>query len=332
MINILKKQWFVVLIALIFIGFSIFCVYDTNKGKLPGKSVDNKDLIAGMKDDMNITADELYENLSKTYGKSMLFMKFQAAVINKSVETTSELEETAETYESNIKQSAESQASSSGSDADTLIGQQIAQYGFNSDELYDYCLTIAKMEKMQNDYIEEHLDELFTPIYKEKKSRTVSHILIKMEDANNPTEEEMQKVKDVENALKNGDSFEDVAKKYSDDGSASDGGYLGYMDSDTSYVDSFKNAAFKLKAGEVSDWVKESNDSYNGWHLIRVENDEKEEIEKEEKAKDSLYQAIANNTENLSNTYLWEAAKKLDIEYANDDVKKQIMDILDVEE
>ncbi len=47
--------------------------------------------------------------------------------------------------------------------------------------------------------------------------------------------------------------------KMSDDGSASDGGYLGYMDSDTSYVDSFKNAAFKLKAGETSNWVKDND-------------------------------------------------------------------------
>ena len=104
------------------------------------------------------------------------------------------------------------------------------------------------------------------------------------------------------------------------------------MDSDTSYVDSFKNAAFKLKAGETSDWVKESNDNYNGWHLIRVEETDKAKLEKDKKAKESLYKAIANGTQNLSNTYLWEAAKKLDIKYANDDVKKQIMDILDVKE
>ncbi len=143
---------------------------------------------------------------------------------------------------------------------------------------------------------------------------------------------ELEKVQKVEDALKKGDSFADVAKKYSDDGSASDGGYLGYMDSDTSYVDSFKNAAFKLKAKETSDWVKESNDSYNGWHLIKVEETDKAKLEKDKKAKDSLYKAIANGTENLSNTYLWEAAKKLDIKYANDDVKKQIMDILDVKE
>ena len=332
MIKILKKQWFVVLIALIFIGFAIFSVYDTNKGKLPGKSVDGKDVVAGLKGDVNITADELYKNLSKTYGKSMLFMKFQAEVINSSIKTTDELKKTAEEYESNIKQSAESQAASSGSDANALIAQNIAQYGFTSDQLYEYCMTVAKMEKMQNDYISKHLDELFTPIYKEKKSRTVSHILIKMEDANKPTKKELEKIQKVEDALKKGDSFADVAKKYSDDGSASDGGYLGYMDSDTSYVDSFKNAAFKLKAGETSDWVKESNDNYNGWHLIKVEETDKAKLEKDKKAKDSLYKAIASGTENLSNTYLWEAAKKLDIKYANDDVKKQIMDILDVTE
>ena len=69
MIKILKKQWFVVLIALIFIGFAIFSVYDTNKGKLPGKSVDGKDVVAGLKGDVNITADELYKNLVKRMEK-----------------------------------------------------------------------------------------------------------------------------------------------------------------------------------------------------------------------------------------------------------------------
>ena len=77
-------------------------------------------------------------------------MKFQAEVINSSIKTTDELKKTAEEYESNIKQSAESQAASSGSDANALIAQNIAQYGFTSDQLYEYCMTVAKMEKMQN--------------------------------------------------------------------------------------------------------------------------------------------------------------------------------------
>ena len=135
MIKILKKQWFVVLIAIIFIGFAVFCVYDTNKDKLPGKSVDGQDIVAGLKDNENITADELYESLNKTYGKNMLFMKFQTAVINQSVETTDELKEEAETYETNFTAYMESQASSYGTDVNTLITQQIAQYGYEEDEL-----------------------------------------------------------------------------------------------------------------------------------------------------------------------------------------------------
>lgn len=56
-------------------------VYDTNKGKLPGKSVDVDIGLPGLKGDVNITADELYKNLIKRMEKGMLFMKFQAEVI-----------------------------------------------------------------------------------------------------------------------------------------------------------------------------------------------------------------------------------------------------------
>ena len=32
MAKILKQNWFVVLVAIVLVGFSIFSVYDTNKG------------------------------------------------------------------------------------------------------------------------------------------------------------------------------------------------------------------------------------------------------------------------------------------------------------
>lgn len=333
MIEILKKQWFVVLIALIFICFAIYSAYDSNKGKLPGKSVDGKDVVASLKGNTYITGDDLYKNLESTSGKSMLYMRFQAEIIDKAVKTTDALKKTADSYEKNIQANAESQAASSGMDAKTMISQEVAKYGFQYDELNDYCMTVAKMETMQNDYIAKHLDELFSPMYKTKKSRTVSHILIKMADANKPTDAEKKKVKEVEDALKKGTSFADVAKKYSDDtASKENGGYLGYMDTDTQYVQSFKDAAFKLKKGEVSPWVKESNANYNGWHMIKVEETDKNAIEKDEKAKKSLYTAIAQANPSITNKYLLEASKKLDIKYANDDVKKQMMDILDAKQ
>lgn len=333
MIEILKKQWFVVLIAVIFIGFAIFAAYDTNKGKLPGKSVGGKDVVASLKDGVNITADDLYKQMENTSARGLLYMQFQADVINKGVKTTDELKKTAQAYESNIRQSAESQASSAGTDAKTLITQEIARYGFTYEQLGDYAMTVAKMEKLRDEYISKNFDALFTPMYEKKSPRIVSHILIKMADAQKPTEEEMKKVKEVEEALKKGDKFEDVAKKYSDDtASKAEGGYLGYMDSDTQFVQSFKDAAVKLKKGEVSPWVKESNQNYNGWHMIKVDETDKTEIGKNEKVKTSLYTAIANANPDITNKFLWETAKTLNIKYANDDIKKQIMDIMNVKE
>jgi peptidyl-prolyl cis-trans isomerase SurA len=66
--------------------------------------------------------------------------------------------------------------------------------------------------------------------------------------------------------LRNGASFEDLAKKYSDDpGSASKGGDLGYFER-RQMVIPFDEAAFKLKVGEISDLVQTNY----GYHIIKV--------------------------------------------------------------
>ena len=69
MIDTLKKQWFVVLIALIFIGFTVFIIYDTNKGKLPGKSENGKDVIATI-NGKSISADDLYDSHRFLYAQA----------------------------------------------------------------------------------------------------------------------------------------------------------------------------------------------------------------------------------------------------------------------
>lgn len=324
MIETLKKQWFVVLIALIFIGFTVFIIYDTNKGKLPGKSDDGKDVVATI-NGTNIHADDLYDSMySANGGSTLLYLRFQAAVIDESIKSTDEIKETADKMKQYLNSNAESQASSSGTTAEAYIKTELAKYGFEADELDYFCTVQAKMSKMQETYISKHLDELFTPMFEKNNGRTVSHILIKMEDAKNPTDAEKKKIKEVEDALKKGTSFADVAKKYSDDGSKENGGYLGYMDATTNYVDSFKNQALKMKKGEVSGWVKESNDNYNGWHMIKVEETDKDAIMKSKKAKSSVYSAIEAANTDLSSKYISEAIKKLDIKYGSDDIKKDI--------
>lgn len=328
MAKILKQNWFVVLVAIVLVGFSIFSVYDTNKGKLPGKSESGKDVIASI-DDVNITADDVYEKLYDAGGESLLTLKFQAAVVDEAVDMTDELEESAENIKAYLESTAQSYASSYGMSVEDYMANTLSQYGYAADEIDLFARVQAKMTHLQNEYVESHLDELFTPMHKENNGRTVSHILVKMADAKNPTDAEMATVKAIEKDLETM-KFEEVAKKYADKGdtsSAQNGGYLGYMDKTTGYVKSFLDTALSLKAGERSEWVKESNSSYNGWHMIVVHETDKDKILNDEKAKDSVYSAIATANPDLTTKFIKEAADKLDIKYGNEEVEKHVADI-----
>jgi parvulin-like peptidyl-prolyl isomerase len=64
-----------------------------------------------------------------------------------------------------------------------------------------------------------------------------------------------------------GESFSELAKKYSDDVSAHSGGQLGVVDRET-MLPEFEKAAFDLKVGEVSNIVK----TVNGFHIIKCNN------------------------------------------------------------
>lgn len=76
-----------------------------------------------------------------------------------------------------------------------------------------------------------------------------------------------KKAEDLLDQLKAGASFEELAKKYSDDyGSAAQGGDLGWFGRGQ-MVKPFEEAAFRLKKGELSGVVKSSF----GYHIIKVE-------------------------------------------------------------
>ena len=82
------------------------------------------------------------------------------------------------------------------------------------------------------------------------------HILVETEDD----------AKAVEEELKKGADFADLAKKKSKDPGASDGGDLGFFTKDQ-MVPEFSSVAFSLEPGKISDPVK----SQFGWHVIKVE-------------------------------------------------------------
>jgi peptidyl-prolyl cis-trans isomerase C len=82
------------------------------------------------------------------------------------------------------------------------------------------------------------------------------HILVETED----------EAKAVEDELKKGADFAELAKRKSKDPDASNGGDLGFFTKDK-MAPEFSTAAFALEPGKISDPVK----SKFGWHIIKVE-------------------------------------------------------------
>jgi peptidyl-prolyl cis-trans isomerase C len=82
------------------------------------------------------------------------------------------------------------------------------------------------------------------------------HILVETED----------EAKAIQDELKKGADFAELAKKKSKDPGASDGGDLGFFTKEQ-MVPEFSAVAFALEPGKISDPVK----SQFGWHIIKVE-------------------------------------------------------------
>ncbi len=94
-----------------------------------------------------------------------------------------------------------------------------------------------------------------------------SHILIKMNpDADDDQKTEAKKkIEEVRQKIEAGEDFAELAKKYSEGPSSTQGGDLGYFDRQK-MVKPFADAAFQLQPGQVSPIVK----TRFGYHIIKV--------------------------------------------------------------
>lgn len=90
------------------------------------------------------------------------------------------------------------------------------------------------------------------------------HILVKLSQVMD-NEQAEQRIRQLQQRIQHGEKFEDLAKRYSEDSTAPQGGDLGWL-SPGETVPSFDQAMNKLQDGEVSEPVK----SQFGWHLIQV--------------------------------------------------------------
>jgi peptidyl-prolyl cis-trans isomerase C len=104
-------------------------------------------------------------------------------------------------------------------------------------------------------------------LFKQPEQVKASHILIKVEtDATDAQKAEARKkINDVQQKIKDGGDFAELAKQYSEGPSNVRGGDLGYFGRGQ-MVKPFEDAAFAMQPNEVSDVVE----TRFGYHLIKV--------------------------------------------------------------
>lgn len=319
----LKQNWFVAVIAIFFIGISIFYVYDQNKDNLPNKVVDGKDVVFSV-DDTNFTADQLYDELYKSYGKSELFLKFYMGVIDANVEETQEL---TDQINSAISQTVSYYTNYYGYGLEYL--NQLARYYYGYPDFPTYVEYQIKAETLYSKYIGEHAQDYVTEEFIAKHNpRVISYCLIKLDDPSNPTAEETDRLNAAKKAWSeeySAETFADFAKKYSEDAStAGSGGKLGYVDDNSRLVDAFLKAALSLEAGQVSEWIFDEN---YGYFLIKCDSKNYEDY-----ATDANFlSTVLSDNANLANEIVWTYAQNANITFTDEAVRDYIMQQLNVD-
>lgn len=318
MIDNLKKYWFVVVIALVLIvGIGVFSKQQISS-VIKGKKVDGKDVVYSIAGEV-YTADAYYDALYARRGAPEIYKLFERTVLD-TVETTDEIASKSKTEAENVKQTVSAQSGAAG--LDQLNGALVSLGYQGLDELAKYYENMNKSNIIFGDYLEVNFDKFVKGYMDDQKPRIVSHILVKMEDSSKPSEAEQEKMNKIDAALKEGKSFSDVAMEFSDDGSAQNGGQLGYMDKSTNFVEPFKVAAMATAKGETTAWVT----SEFGRHLIKVDEDSFDAL----KDNPDFLKAVATRNPNAQPLAIWEKSENLEIKFEDPSVEKELQQYLGI--
>jgi foldase protein PrsA len=203
-----------------------------------------------------ITKDELYDYLLKHGGKAVLNEMITKEVIE---QEAAKQNVTVTDEETN----AQLQKMMTAYGGEAAFNQALASSGYVIEDVKNDLIVSLKIKKVMAPGItitEEETKQYFDEnkaAFEQEEEVKASHILVASEEIAN----------EVKNKLASGEDFAELAKTYSTDTSNKDmGGALGFFGRGR-MVKEFENAAFSLKAGEVSGPVK----TEFGYHIIRVD-------------------------------------------------------------
>jgi peptidyl-prolyl cis-trans isomerase D len=176
----------------------------------------------------------------------------------------------------------------------------------------DYLAEIQPTDTEIEDFYRLHQED-----YKEAEKVRARHILFRIPPkAKTLNIQAIQKRADMVLELaRKGEDFAELARKYSEDSTASKGGDLGFF-SREDMVEPFSNAAFNLEEGEISDLVR----TRFGLHIIKVEEIKEESIQPLAEIKETVTQSVK---EEQAREIAWQDAESfIDLSRALDDIQK----------
>ncbi|MBC1730432.1 peptidylprolyl isomerase [Listeria seeligeri] len=243
----------------------------------------------------DVTQDELYEAMKDKYGNEFVQqLTFEKILGDKYKVTDEQVDSEFKKYKSQYGDQFDAVLAQSGLTEETFKSQ------------LKYNMLVQKATEANTDTSDKALKEYYKTW---QPDITVSHILVADE----------AKAKEVEQKLKDGEKFADLAKEYSTDtATKNNGGKLapfgpGKMDP------AFEKAAYALKnKGDISDPVK----TQYGYHIIQMDKPAtKTTFDKDKKAVKDSYLQSQLTTENMQKT--------LKKEYKDANVKVEDKDLKD---
>ena len=202
-----------------------------------------------------------------------------------------------------------------------LLAQHAVKEGIADTEEYKRRLALYQAKALRDAYFFQKIrpqvtEEEMRAVYDGEAAKLqqtervrARHILVGTE----------QEAKDILAKLAKGEKFEDLAKKYSLDGSKDYGGDLGYFTA-PEMVPEFSKATFALKMGETSQPVKTDF----GWHIIRLEDRKQGAAQPYDQVKSAIRNVLLRKKVQETMDELRKTAK---VEVLDEDLKKYAEDV-----
>lgn len=277
-----------------------------------------------------IAVDDLYDQMKSKYALNILLDMIDKEITNEKYKETDEEKE----YIANQKNIEQTYYDIIYKNSYSTYEQYLrAKYGISSsNDLDDIFKLSYRRNQLVKDYIKDHITESEIKDYFENSyigDIEASHILITADYGENATDDEkkeaeskaLEKAKDIIKMLDEGKDFAELAKEYSKDGSADNGGALGRF-GHGDMASEFEEAAYKLEVGK---YTTEPVKTKFGYHIILKTKDYgKGELEDaREEIIDALVEEKQTSEDNISYKTLIDARDDYGVTIEDSVLKEQ---------